>query len=129
MGREAQKQREVEEAVAGEEGAAEVPEQGKEQEGRAVQIDAAMLDMLSAPGMTAMEDRRFLVQTVAVGKKDANGLREITFPITSMKTITLVLAEDLQEHILKEFSGGIEVADLSDLEAVKRAAAEAEEKS
>jgi hypothetical protein len=131
MGREAQKKREEEaEKDAGDtqEDTPQTPE-GDESPNAGIQIDPSMLGMLAAPGMTAMKDERYLVQTVAVGKKDGNGLREISFPITPMNTITLVLAEDLQEHILKQLSGGIEVADLSDLEAVKKAAAEEGKKS
>jgi hypothetical protein len=134
MGREAQKKREEEvekraESAPGDEGVSGTQEESESQSGAGIQIDPSMLGMLAAPGMTAMKDERYLVQTVAVGKKDGNGLREISFPITPMNTITLVLAEDLQEHILKQLSGGIEVADLSDLEAVKKAAAEEGKKS
>lgn len=109
MGREAQKKREAE-------GTAE--EQAPEQEAAPEHppIDPAMLAMQH---MNAFEDRRFLVQTVAVGKKDPSGMRELTFPISPLKQVTLVLAPELQEHIMKEFAGGIEVADLGDLAAIK----------
>jgi hypothetical protein len=86
------------------------------------QPDAALQAMQS---MTAFEDRRFLVQTVAVGAKDANGLRELTFPISPLKQVTLVLAPELQEHILKEFAGGLELPDLATTAELKRQAAEA----
>lgn len=113
MGREAQKKREEEGAV---EKAEETP-----QEEQQVQIDPAMLAMQH---MNAFEDRRYLVQTVAVGPADPNGMRELSFPISPLKQITLVLAEELVQHILKEFSGGIEIADLGDIAAVKQAAEE-----
>jgi hypothetical protein len=115
MGREAQKKRE-------EEGAVESKEAAEPQQ-EAAPIDPALLAMQH---MNAFEDRRFLVQTVAVGRPDPNGMRELTFPISPLKQITLVLAPELVEHIVKECTGGIQVADLGDLEAVKRAAAEAE---
>jgi hypothetical protein len=102
-------------------------DQAEEQEApQQVQVDPVAMAMQS---MVAFEDRRFLVQQVAVGKKDANGMRELTFPIAPAKQITLILAEELCEHIVKEFTGGLQIADLNDLEAVKAAAAEAEEKS
>jgi len=103
-----------------EETAAEPEQQVEEVQG----IDPLAMAMQA---MTAFEDRRFLVQTVAVGKKDPNGMRELTFPIAPTKQITLVLAEELCDHILKEFSGGIEVADLADLAEVKAAVAANEE--
>jgi hypothetical protein len=81
-----------------------------------VQVDPALAAL---QGMVAFEDRRFLVQQVAVGKKDATGHRELTIPIAPTKQITFILAPELQEHILKEFAGGIEVADLGDLAAAK----------
>jgi hypothetical protein len=35
---------------------------------------------MGTQAMVAFEDRRYLVQSVAVGKPDANGMRELTFP-------------------------------------------------
>lgn len=119
MGREAQKRREAEkspEELAQEQAAAEA--------GAEVQIDPAAMAMQA---MMAFEDRRYLVQTVAVGKKDANGMRELTFPVSPVKQITLVLASELCDHILKEFSSGIEVADLAELAAEKEKADQAAE--
>lgn len=128
MGREAQKKREEEAAAQEAEAPIEEALPGEEPDAdqTQVQIDPSMLGMLAAPGMTAMEDRRYLVQTIAVGKKDASGLRELSFPITPMKTITLVLAEDLQQHILKQLAGGVEIADLTDIAAEAEKARQAE---
>lgn len=103
MGREAQKQREKDGTAE-----QEAPEQP--------QINPAEAAMLS---MTAFEDQRYLVQTVAVGAKDPNGMRELTFPVSPVKQISLVLAPELQEHILKQLAGGIEIPDLELTAAVK----------
>lgn len=114
MGRERQKQRE---------------EEGLEPESQEeVQLDPAAMALQS---MMAFEDQRFLVQTVAVGQKDPNGMRELTFPVSPVKQITLVLAPELQEHILKQLAGGIEIPDLELTAAVKAEAdrAAAKEKS
>jgi hypothetical protein len=88
------------------------------------QVDPGMLAMQQ---MNSFEDRRFLVQTVAVGKKDPNGMRELTFPISPLKQISLVLAPELCDHIMKEFAGGIEVADLSAVAAVAAEKAKSDE--
>jgi hypothetical protein len=116
MGREAQKKRE-EDGTATEADAAEQPQE--------VQIDPAAAALNA---MIAFEDKRFLVQTVAVGPKDTNGMRELSFPVSPAKQVTLVLAPELQEHILKQLAGGIEIPDLELTAAVKaeadRAAAE-----
>lgn len=82
------------------------------------QVDPAALAMQA---MVAFEDRRYLVQTVAVGKKDPNGMRELTFPISPAKQITVILAEELCDHIMKEFAGGIELADLSAIAELNKA--------
>lgn len=116
MGREAQKKREAEGAATEPEAAAEQPQE--------VQIDPAAAALNA---MIAFEDKRFLVQTVAVGQKDANGMREISFPVSPAKQITLVLAPELQEHILKQLAGGIEIPDLELTAAVKAEADRAAE--
>jgi hypothetical protein len=68
--------------------------------------------------MVAFEDRRYLVQTVAVGEPDANGMRELTFPVAPTKQITIILAAELADYIVErmtEKKESIEVADLGDL--------------
>lgn len=94
---------------------------GEEQEPQEVQVDPVQAGMAA---MIAFEDQRYLVQTVAVGKKDPNGMRELTFPVSPTKQITMVLAAELCEHIMKEFAGGIDIADLSDLSALAKQADE-----
>lgn len=77
--------------------------------------------------MTAFEDQRFLVQTIAIGDPDPKGMREISFPVSPTKQITLVLVPELLEHIvgrLTENQGDIQVADLSDVEKLRAEAKE-----
>jgi hypothetical protein len=57
-----------------------------------------------ATQMAAFEDRRFLVQSVAVGKPDANGMRELSFPISPVNQITMVLAAELIEQVREELT-------------------------
>lgn len=118
MGREAQKKREEEAGLPARTG--EEPDQ--EADAQQPQIDPAVLAMQS---MIAFEDRRYLVQTVSVGEKDPNGMRELTFPVSPTKQITMVLAAELCDHIVKQFSGSVKVADLADLAIEKERADQA----
>lgn len=68
-------------------------------------------------GAPPIEETRYSNTPVAIGARDEDGRRELTFVVAPLKLITFILPADLQQHMVKEFTGGIEVARPGDVPA------------
>jgi len=77
--------------------------------------------------MPAPEEIRYLINSITLSEKDANGFREFTFPVGPFKQYTFVVGPELQKFVLERLAGGIEVADLTQVQQAAAEALEAEE--